>query len=170
MKSFRASLEIFVPILLILGGLSIVGLSFIYSVEVSGGPEWIEVPAEITYTYSVHAYGGRTGSGIEYVPIPSYIYTTLEGQQYYGYKYSTQFKTTKSLDFLGGNTETPATVQGSIFYNPENPSQSAVLHPPDSIGVVIVLLLLSFLLVLSGCVILVERLKDWRFVREMDAL
>lgn len=128
--------NLFIPSIKFLGALVSIGGGLLgvialisHGVMTYKGSEWIEVPTEITYTYSIQAYGGKTSSGLEYYPHPTYAFTANDGQQYTGSTYAIPVGSTRNLNFLGGATNTPVTVYGSIFYNPDNPNQSAVQRP-----------------------------------------
>lgn len=145
-------------ILLIGAGILGIVSMIVYSSN-SQGSKWIEIPTEITYTYSIQAYGGKTDSGLEYIPHPSYSFV-VDGQRYVGSVYSIPDGRTRSLNFLQGATETPAIVNGSIFYNPNDPNQSSVERPFFNFIPLLFLGLFAFGFLIIGCLLINDIWKN----------
>lgn len=108
--------------------------AFVYRMTVTGlsGESWVTASSTITYTYSVRAWanlGGRD-SGLEYTLYPRYSFVAADGRTFQGnqqsiYGAEKTYRSIESEDKLSEHL----VVDGEIYYNPDDPRQSAVEQP-----------------------------------------
>lgn len=129
-----------------------------YNITVAefSGDRWVSVPTTITYTYSVRAWASRTrGSGIEYALYPKYNFVATDGKTYYGDRYAIYSK--EKIDFGSEDRiKNSLVVNGLIYYDPENPQQSAIEQPFLEPVMILIPAGLATLLVFSGLYLIVD--------------
>ena len=158
-KVFTALIKVIFSLLLLIGG-GLLGISTYYNAILGlDGENWITAPATITSTYTAQIYGSRTGnSGVEFVPHVTYTFVATDGKTYTGQLYSTNASTKRS-----GVTEEmlkyPTVEQGTIYYNPKDPNQSAVKQPIFDPATSFFFMLFGAILVFGGGYLFFDTIK-----------
>ena len=153
-------IECIVGLLFLAAGILLCVFTYYYSKTMIEGANWISAPATITYTYSSEAYGSLSGSsGIEYVPHPVYTFVAADGKTYSGSQYSLSFDTERSPQVNEAMLQSPTVVDGSIYYDPKNPDDSAVIKPLFIPTFSFVFILMALVFIDCGIMLIKEVIK-----------
>lgn len=167
-------------ILRVVGVLVILGVGIFICISVIGtvisfnSADWIEVPTQITYTYSLKAHNTSWRVyDFEYFPQPKYTFI-VNGREYKGSVYSIPESPLKYPDITDKMLkEQPIVIEGTIFYNSNNPNQSAVKRPDLDGWLNLLFLIPGIFLIVGGLYFIDEevvkkaKMKKWPFIKSI---
>jgi len=131
------------------------------------GENWVTASTTITYTYSARIYDTPirsgvegAGSGVEYVLSPTYSFVAADGKTYAGHVYDI-FDGDKTDRRTGSEEELRKHLveNGKIYYNPKDPTQSAVEQPFFSLGALFMYALLAILVSFAPILLIIDEVK-----------
>jgi hypothetical protein len=130
-------------IVLIAAGIGMGWFTYDVTKTMIRGSDWVSAPATITYTYSAQPGGGRLTANFlpNYVRMPEYSFIAADGKTYTGNRNGI-------LEFTSSSA--PTVVQGEIFYDPENPNNSAVIKPKFEPFFPVIFAFFAVLLLMGG--------------------
>lgn len=122
------------------------------------GSHWVTAPATITYTYSIQAHESlKTGNTkVEYRPNPEYTFLAKDGKIYKGSLYSIGIETVRDTEVTKDMLEHPMVVIGQIYYNPNNPNESAVIQPTFDFYLILLFVIVSIGLLGGGTALFLD--------------